>query len=280
MARRQLADLRVIVTGCSSGIGRALVVELAKNGAKVVATARRIQRLQSLQQECQSFGGEVVTCAGDITESKTRDNVVGAASDSFGGLDALINNAGVGSFGPFHQGSSEQFAQLINVNLLAAAELTRMAVPFLTESRDPIVVNIGSVLGNFPVPLKAEYCASKFALRGLSEAMRMEFRPLGIDLLLVSPSTTESEFFEQALDDRTDINWLRYGSMTSEQVAVATIRAIEKRKKELVLSSGGKLLSLLYRYAPSIARRVLAKDAQHIRQLSKSKVNDSPDSKP
>src|SRR5204862_1887651 len=116
----------------------------------------------------------------------------------FGGLDALVNNAGIGALGRFDQADEARLRQVMEVNFFAPAEFVREALPHLKAGNRPIVVNIGSVLGHRAVPEKSEYCASKFALHGFSDALRAELAPLGIDVLLVSPSTTTSEFFAAA----------------------------------------------------------------------------------
>lgn len=230
----------------------------------MIATARRESRLNELVREAEGAAGSIQICAGDIAEAETHGKLLSLANNELGGLDLLINNAGVGSFGPFHEGSAEVFRKVVDVNLLAAAELTRASFSQLRAGHSPMVVFMGSVLGHFAVPLKSEYCATKFALRGLSESIRMEYRTFGIDVLMVSPSTTDSEFFDQALADSTKINWKRYGAMAPEQVATKTLRAIEKGKREIILTPGGKAITWFNRFLPGAAQRVLAKDAKHI----------------
>src|SRR5581483_9150141 len=127
---------------------------------------------------------------------ETRLAALAAAQRQFGGLDILVNNAGVSAWGPFDQAGEDRLRRIREVNFFALAEMTREALPLVKAGRQPLVVNIASILGHRGIPLQAEYCASKFAVRGLSESLRPELARTGIDLLLVSPGTTDTEFFD------------------------------------------------------------------------------------
>ena len=147
----------------------------------------------------------------------------------------------------------------MEVNFFAAVELTRLAIPVLQTGRQPIIVNVGSVLGHRAVPRKSEYCASKFALHGFSDALRAELVAVGIDLLLVSPSTTSSEFFDRLLQqDEANSKAGRRG-MTPQQVARKIIRAMAAGRHEIIVSAGGKLLVWLDRLCPPLMNRLLAR---------------------
>jgi short-subunit dehydrogenase len=260
MARRTIPGVRGILTGASSGIGRALAVELVREGAKLVVVARREQRLRQLAAELAQAPGRLESLAGDITVHEVRKAALERAQAAFGGLDLLVNNAGIGAMGPFAEASPERLRQVMEVNFFAAAEMTRLAVPLLKSGNRPIVVNTSSVLGHRGVPGCAEYCASKFALHGLSESLRTELAPLGIDVLVVSPATTETEFFDQAIDARTRRPWWSQRGKSSEYVARQIARAIRKGKREIVISAGGKALVWANHLFPGIVDRVLARN--------------------
>ncbi len=200
MSRRTLQGSRAIVTGASSGIGRELARELNRSGVDLVLTARREQRLQELAAEFESRGRNVVCVVGDITSPDVRARLLEVAREQLGGLDILVNNAGIGARGPFSPAGEERLRWVMEVNFFAPLELIRSAIPLLREGERPLIVNISSVLGHRAVPKKSEYCASKFALHGFSDALRAELAHDGIDVLLVSPSTTQSEFFDVVLD--------------------------------------------------------------------------------
>ncbi len=257
MAQRIIAGLRVLVTGASSGIGRELVRQLCQGEARVVAMARRKERLSSLVEEVQTLGGEVHTFAGDVTDSKARQQALELCQTQLGGLDVLVNNAGRGGIGAFAQADEARLRQIMEVNFFAPAEFIRIALPLLRQADRPLIVNVASVLGHRAVPFKTEYCASKFALHGFSDALRAELAREKIDVLLVSPSTIESEFFDHVLGERNKPRG-RFGAMTPKKVARRMVHAIAVGKHEIILPWGGRLLVWLDRLCPLLANRLVA----------------------
>ncbi len=231
MSTRSIEGARVLITGASSGIGRELARALLRQGADVVVTARREERLRELADECQAAGRKIICVAGDITDAAVRERLLRAAQDTLGGLDILVNNAGVGAIGPFSRAPADRLRRVMEVNFFAPAELIRTALPLLRAGRRPLIVNIGSVLGHVAVPHKSEYCASKFALHGLSDALRAELSREGIDLLLVSPSTTESEFADHRVGDR----WATASAATGPDVG----RSAWRSKRSAPCAAGG-----------------------------------------
>lgn len=257
MARRAIAGLRVIVTGASSGIGRALVLELLRQGAKVVALARREERLQELETEA-AAGERFRWIAGDVTLAADRARTLELAHREFGGLDCLVNNAGIGAIGRFDEADEARLRRIMEVNLFAPAEFIREALPQLRSGKSPLIVNISSVLGHRAVPGKSEYCASKFAIHGLSDALRTELYKTGVDVLLVSPSTTESEFFERASDGKERAE-SPFGVMSAQAVARKTVGAMRRGRREIILSASGKLLIWIDRLCPPLADWIVRK---------------------
>ena len=259
MARHSIQGMRTIVTGGSSGIGRALALELGRLGAKLIVTARRENRLQDLVAELHELKAETRVVIGDIVDLATRDALLATAQDAFGGLDLLVNNAGIGAIGPFVDADEERLRRVMEVNFFAPLELTRAAVPLLRNGTRTMIVNVSSVLGHRAVPKKSEYCASKFALHGFSDALRCELSVDGIDVLLVSPSTTSSEFFDNVIDKQGDLPWFGRGAMSPVAVARKTVRAIRSGKHEIILTPGGKIFVWLDRLCPSMMNRLLAR---------------------
>jgi short-subunit dehydrogenase len=251
MARRTIAGLRAIVTGASSGIGRELVRELIRGGASVVALARREDRLCELASQV-TAAERLRWLAGDVTSAADRTAALDLCVKEFGGLDSLVNNAGIGARGPFAKADEARLRFLFEVNFFAPAEFIREALPHLRQGNRPAIVNVSSVLGHRAVPDKSEYCASKFALHGLSDALRIELAREGIDVVLVSPSTTSSEFFERSISDEPP-PLRRFGVMSPEVVARRTVAAIRSGRREIILSAGGKFLVWLDRLCPPLA---------------------------
>ena len=168
MAKREIEGSRAIVTGASSGIGRELVRQLAAAGSKVVAVARREDRLRELVEQVATDGGTAEAVSGDVTDADLRGRVIETARDRFGGLDILVNNAGIGATGLFEDADAARVRRIMEVNFFATVEMTRAALPLLVASDRGIVVNVSSILGHRGVPHNSEYCASKFAVHGFS----------------------------------------------------------------------------------------------------------------
>ena len=260
MAKRQINGSRAIVTGASSGIGKALALELARQGARLVLAARRESRLRELCEQIQSqFKTECLFTAGDIQDATVRDAALHTAQTSLGGLDILVNNAGIGALGRFEEANSDRLRQIMEVNFFATAEMIRAALPMLKQGRHPIVVNVGSILGHRGIPLSSEYCASKFAVHGLSESLRAEFAPLGIDVLLVSPGTTETEFDAHRIEKLTETPWPEQRGVSPEFVARAIVRAIRLGRHEIIPNPRGRLLCWANRISPRLVDRLMAR---------------------
>ena len=258
MTRRSLRGSRAIVTGASGGIGRELALELARRGANVLITARRAERLQAIAVELESLGVQAPWIAGDITSPETRAQIVSIAQNAWGGLEILVNNAGVGALGKFSTATPERLRQILEVNFFAAAELTRIALPLLRSGMHPIIANVSSVLGHRAVPNKSEYCASKFALHGFSDALRAELVAEGIDVLLISPSTTDSEFSEHVLENRGAKKSVAI-PMSAERVARTAVRAIERGSSEVIFPLSARVLVWLDRVCPALANWLVAR---------------------
>ncbi len=262
MARRSLKDSVVVITGASSGIGKELAIQLAQRQTRLILNARREERLRKLATEIEAQGSSVACVIGDITDRETQESIRDVATSKFNRMDVLVNNAGVGAIGRFEQASEERMRKIMELNFFAPVELTRRSLPLLRESSAGIVVNVSSVLGHRAVPLKSEYCASKFAIHGWSDSLRAELAKDGIDVLLVSPSTTDSEFFDSVLEDASGKNPKLGTPMPPDVVARKTIRAIERGKSEIILSAGGKALVWLDRICPPLANLLMRRFAQ------------------
>jgi short-subunit dehydrogenase len=259
MAKRKLTDRRALITGASSGIGRALAIELARRGVDSVLLARREDRLAEVVQQINSIGRRAVAVAGDVTDPAARRGALDAAGDELGGLDILVNNAGIAAHGRFAEADPGRLRPIMEVNFFAPAELIREALPFLRKGRQPIVVNIGSILGHRGCPHKSEYSASKFALQGFSEAVRPELLKLGIDLLVVAAGPTETEHFDTLIEEKGDLPWGNPRRKPAEKVTRLIVRAIERGKNEVVTSWRGWLWLLLNRASPRIVDRIMSR---------------------
>jgi len=245
-----------VVTGASSGVGRAVALELARRGARVLATARRGERLRALAEEAGS--ADVCHEAGDIRDADFRERLVAVAAERLGGLDAVVAAAGGGAIGPFRGMSPRTFASIIDLDLVAPAELVRSSLPLLGRGHDPVVVLVGSILGLHPLPWHGEYCAAKAALRSLAGTLRLELAPDHIDVLLVSLGPTVSEFWD-ALAAGTRPAWSRGRRMPAEQAARAIVAGMERRRAEITPGWQAKGFAFAARFLPRLIDRVAAR---------------------
>ncbi|MEM9645571.1 MAG: SDR family NAD(P)-dependent oxidoreductase [Planctomycetota bacterium] len=262
MAKRwQPEGSLAIVTGASSGMGRAFCRLIAARGCQVVVVARREDRLRTLCDEFEP--GLLHPVVGDITNPTVRDSTFQLAQGlREGRLDLLVNNAGIGAIGPFCDASEERLRRIMEVNFFAPTEWTRQALPMLKRGRQPVICNVGSVLGHRAVPDKSEYSASKFALHGWTDSLRAEVSEDGIQCTLVSPSTTESEFFDSLIDTESESSSVRFGAWKPEKVARTMLAAITSRRSEVICSVGGKALVYADRISPPLMNAVLAMTAK------------------
>ncbi|HVC94252.1 MAG TPA: SDR family oxidoreductase [Pirellulales bacterium] len=255
MSKRSIRGSRVLITGASSGIGRALALDLARRGAKLVLNARRRDRLDELAAEITALGAEAEPAAGDVTRAEVRRAALDAAQSRFGGLDALVNNAGIGAWGRFDEAAPDRLRRIMEVNFFALVEMTREALPLLRRGRTGLVINVASILGHRGIPRSSEYCASKFAVRGFSESLRAELASQGIDVLVVSPGTTESEFVAGLIERTGEMAWPEQPAVPAAAVAAQTVRAMRLGLREIIPNRRGRLLVLLNRLAPRLLDR-------------------------
>ena len=257
--RRTIPGKRVLITGASSGIGEAIAKELAQSGARLLLVARSEDRLERAARSIRQSGGEAHPCPGDITSADDRQRAVQASREYLGGLDILVNNAGIGASSPFLQSSARIMREILEVNFFGLVEMTRACLPLLVDGQDPMIVNISSIFGRRAFPSCSEYCASKFAVSGFSEALRVELRPHGVDVLLVNPGLTDTPFREHMIQRGPRSNWGRNWSMSAEKVARQTVRAMRRGKHEISLAWPGRVLLGVNKFAPRLVDWLMAK---------------------
>jgi short-subunit dehydrogenase len=259
----------MLITGASQGIGKALAEEAARRGARVLAAARSLELLKEMQEPIRKAGGTLEIVAADVTSAADRQRMVQAALDQFGGLDILVNNAGIGATGHFAEASSERLRQIFEVNFFGMTETTRVFLPILKKGNRPAIVNISSIAGKRGIPSRSEYSASKFAVEGFSEALRPELAKDGIDLIVVCPGLTQTNFSKNMIEQKARVQFDHMRGMTSEQVAAATLKAIARGSRQVVLTFQGKLLVFVSRFLPRMADRIAARK---VRSLFKDEI--------
>lgn len=235
--RRTVGGRVVLITGASRGIGRRLAERLAARGARLALTARSAEELDTLARQLKDTGAEAEAVPADLTKPHDRDRVVRAVVDRFGGLDVLVNCAGVCSFGEFASSTEDVLRRVMEVNFFAPVELIRVAQPHLLRSADggyrPAVVNVASICGRWGIPSLPEHCASKHAFVGLTEALRAEFARYDIDVLLVLPGLVRSDDLNRHLLRNEGRIYLDFeGAQPPDEVAAGVVRSLERNRAE------------------------------------------------
>ena len=259
--KRSLNNKRILLTGASSGIGAVLASLLAEEGADLVLLARRKDRLQKIADQIRQRPGnrKVILVDGDITDSTVRHRAVQSAVEQLGGLDILINNAGVGATALIEDTTSETLRRVFEVNFFALFELTQLALPHLKKGMEPMVVNLSSIVGLRGVPHYGVYGAAKFAVTGLTESMRAEFAQHKIDALLVCPGTTQTEFFDVLCQSTSAPALPVHRPVTSEHVAVRIVRAMKRGTHKIVPYFPAVILDKLNRLCPRFVDWIMTK---------------------
>ena len=190
----RLADKVALITGASAGIGYATARALAREGANVVVTARREERLQQLVREIEALGARSVYIVGDAATEATARASVDRALSEFGRIDILINNAGVGNYKNLIDTSAEEYDQIMDVNMRSTFLFTRHVVPVMQKQQQGLILLVSSMAGLYGFPGQAVYCASKFAQVGFAQALDKELRTHGIKVGSICPGGVKTEF--------------------------------------------------------------------------------------
>ncbi len=234
--RRKINGSRILLTGASSGIGRALADIFVQKGAELVVTARRGELLDQIV--AQHPDCKIVPVVGDITDPVVRERCVDTAVRELGGIDLLVNNAGVGATAPVESTPEDILRRMMEVNYFSLILLTRLAVPHLRDAAKdaerfkagmrPMIVNLSSIVGLRGVPHYGAYGAAKFAVTGISESLRAELFRDNIEVLQVSPGTTQTEFFDSLLVADSTPDMPVHHAVSAEYVAGRIVRAMER----------------------------------------------------
>ncbi len=251
-----------LITGASAGIGAALARELARDGADLVLTARREDRLRDLAREITSSGRQAVALCCDVTRDGDLERAVAVAVERYGRLDIAVANAGFGVAGRVDELTLDDFRRQLETNVFGVLRTLYASLPELRKSRGQFVI-IGSVSGHVPTPATSAYCMSKFALRGFAESIHSELSASGVSVTLVSPGFVDSDI--RRVDNHGRVHedapdpvpaWLR---MPAAQAARQIARAIHRRRREVLVTGHAKALVLLCRYAPWLLRFLIAR---------------------
>lgn len=271
---RELRNSVVVVTGASSGIGRAAALEFAAEGAKVVLAARNKSALNEVAEECEQRGGEALVVQTDVTEEKAVENLAKKAVKEFGRIDVWVNNAGVGLYGPFEESPSDAYHRLLETNLFGVIYGARAAVRQFRKQDDGVLINVSSQTAVGGFPYNAYYGVSKFGVRALGNMLNQELQDTNVEVCTVMPASTDTPFFQHAA------NYMGravqpVGSIdTAEKVAKEIVEVARNPKREVMVPRTGHAMGAFVNVAPKVYNKVIRRKTlqDHFQNAPQSKT--------
>ena len=262
-----------LVTGGSSGIGRALALALVREGANVAIVARGPERLAAVRHELEQaagFGLRVAAAAADVAEATQVERAVTACTDALGGLDLLVNDAGIALARRSADTTLADYRRLLEVDFLGAIHVTQAALPRLLAAGGADVVNVSSLAALLPIAGYAAYAPAKAALAAWSEVLRQELAPHGVRVSVVFPPDTDTPQLEEENREKPpETRALAGGAglLSAEAVADAILRGVARGKARIVPGASARSVAALARWFPGIVRRVIDRElaGSHIR---------------
>jgi short-subunit dehydrogenase len=242
-----------VVTGASSGIGEAAVVELASRGASVVAAARSVEKLKDLARRTASYG--VLSVETDVSDRESVEALVGETIREFGRLDILVNNAGLGLSGRVSEVRAEDLRYVFEVNTIGPLNCLQVALPHMGNGGR--IINVSSVVGKRAIPKVGGYCSTKFALNALSDSLRVEVADRGISVTSVYPGTTRTSFRDNSRRTRDEKRGWRPKGVTPDKVAKKIADAAEKGTRDVYVTLSDRIFVTGVTLFPGLADRVL-----------------------
>ena len=263
MRNTYFKDKVIVVTGASRGIGRELACRLAEQGAKLSLAARDVERLEAARIECEKFGGQAITVPTDVAEQAQCESLMRKTVEAFGGIDLLVNNAGVSMWAMFEQVTDLSiFEKIMRVNYLGSVYCTYYALPYLKASRGQIVA-VSSLTGKNGVPTRSGYAASKHAMVGFFDTLRIELTPEGVSVTIIYPGFVATETRKHAFGP--DGKALGESPVREEEIMTVDecvdlmLPVIQKRKRELVMTFRAKVGQYVKLFAPGLVDQIARK---------------------
>jgi short-subunit dehydrogenase len=254
-----------VITGASSGIGEELAVALAAGGANVVLAARSEEALARVKQRCEQAGGRALVVPTDVSDPEACRRMVERSVEAFGGMDCLVNNAGLGMRGRFEEVKDlSTFERVMRVNYLGAVYCTHHALPYLKASRG-LLVAVSSLTGKSGAPGRSGYAATKHAMQGFFDSLRIELRDSGVDVLVVSPGFVATDIRARALGPEGVpvpggiVEEEENKMMDARTCANLILRAMERRERELVMLPAAKLALVVKALVPGLVDRLASR---------------------
>jgi len=268
MRLRSYAGIRALVTGASSGIGRALAVRLAREGARVALIARRAEELEKLAAEIRANGGEAAVLACDVADAAAVADTCARARALWGGIDLLVNNAGYGHHRTFLEWELEDMERMMRVNYFGTLYFTKAILPGMVEQRRGWIVFVASVAGKIAPPEESAYAATKHAMVGLAASLSLEVEDAGVHVLTVCPGVIRTPFFdEEALSRMAPA--AKNGMVEVDGLVDATFAALAKGRHEITYPGGISPAYVIQAFAPEFMRRMVRRSTIDARDKGK-----------
>jgi short-subunit dehydrogenase len=267
--KAKIEDMVVVLTGASSGIGRAAALMFARMGGTVVLTARREQVLEEVAEECRQLGGRALVVAGDVTEPETLQRVAQAAVENFGRIDVWVNNAAVTVFGRLEEIPYEACRRILDTNIFGYIHGARAVLPYFREQGRGVMINLSSQNGKVGSPYTSLYATSKFAINGLAESLRMELQDAPhIQVCSVLAASIDTPLFQHGANYTGRAVKPLDPVYSAQKVARAIVRLALHPKREVVVGSAGRQMLLLRTMAPATAEKLIARrvDRNHFQK--------------
>jgi short-subunit dehydrogenase len=252
-----LESKRILITGAGGGLGQALSAQLAARKARLCLVDRSHDIAERMQGGSNTLNTETLTAQADITRAQERERVVNLMAQAWGGIDILINLAGVLDFARFDEQDPGMIQRILQVNVEAPMLLTRYVLPRMLEQGHGRIVNIGSMFGSIGFPCFATYSASKFALRGFSQAIRRELAGSGVGVTYISPRAVRTLFNPPAVHRMAELGMMRMDD--PQRVVKKIIMAIQKEKDEAYIGFPESLFARVNALLPGLVSRTIIK---------------------